>query len=77
MAHTFPGVSRQRLYRLVDQSGSPHPVLDEVYESMEAAWEVAQHWWHEELGAGHGPVEVGVEVSTGSGDWRTLRYPGS
>jgi hypothetical protein len=26
---------------------------------------------------GQEPVGIGVEVSTASGDWRTLRHPGS
>ena len=65
-----------RHYRLVDRQGAPHPVLDDLYESLESAWEEAIHWWHSQTGASQGPVEIGVEVSTTSGSWRTLRYPG-
>lgn len=65
-----------RHYRLVDQQGSPHPVLDDLYDSLDAAWAEAIGWWQEQVGASQGPVEIGVEVSTASGDWRTLRYPG-
>ncbi len=66
----------QRSYRLVDQQGDPHPVLDDLYDSLDAAWSEAQSWWHEHVGADHAPVGIGVEVSTASGEWRTLRHPG-
>ena len=65
-----------RHYRLVDRQGEPHPVLDDLYDSLEAAWDEAMGWWHEQFGPGREPVEIGVEVSTASGDWRTLRFPG-
>lgn len=65
-----------RHYRLVDRQGAPHPVLDDLYESLDAAWTEAISWWQEQMGSSHGPVEIGVEVSTASGTWRTLRYPG-
>lgn len=64
-----------RLYRLVDAQGEPHPVLDDLYDSLEIAWSEAISWW-QECCAGDGPVGIGVEVRTGSGDWRTLRHPG-
>lgn len=66
-----------RHYRLVDGAGAPHPVLDDLYDSLEAAWAEAIGWWRDQFGPSHGPVEIGVEVSTTSGDWRTLRFPGS
>ncbi|MCP9857493.1 hypothetical protein KBZ33_01255 [Cyanobium sp. Cruz-8D1] len=66
-----------RTYRLVDQQGEPHPILDDLYESLDAAWSEALHWWQEEFGPVQGPVGIGVEVSTLSGEWRTLRYPGT
>jgi hypothetical protein len=69
------GQASCRFYRLVDQQGAPHPVLDDLYDSHDAAWEEATHWWSEEFGPGEGPVGIGVEVSTASGDWRTLRHP--
>lgn len=69
--------SSTRLYRLVDQQGCPHPVLDDLYDSLEAALDEAQRWWHEQFGHERDPIGIGVEVSTGCGSWRTLRYPGS
>lgn len=67
----------ERQYRLVDKNGSPHPVLDDLYESLEAAWGEATGWWQQEFGVQKGPMDIGVEVSTASGAWRTLRHPGS
>jgi hypothetical protein len=68
--------SPTRWYRLVDLQGAPHPVLDDLYESLDAAWNEAMSWWADEFGPVQGPVGIGVEVSTASGDWRTLRHPG-
>ncbi len=65
-----------RRFRLVDQQGAPHPVLDDLYDSLDAAWAEAQSWWDEHVGADQTPVGIGVEVSTASGEWRTLRHPG-
>jgi hypothetical protein len=67
-------------YRLVDHRGAPHPVLDDLYESLEAAWSDALAWWGTNVSSVSGriePMAIGVEVSTTSGNWRTLRYPGS
>ena len=72
--HVHPHVRR---YRLVDGRGAPHPVLDDHYDSLEAAWAEASHWWQSHSGFSQEPVEIGVEVSTPSGDWRTLRFPGT
>ncbi|WP_371733984.1 hypothetical protein [Synechococcus sp. CCY 9618] len=84
MAISLPLSSRSRkaptacrTYRLVDLQGNPHPVLDDLYESLDAAWSEALHWWQEEFGPVQGPVGIGVEVSTLSGEWRTLRHPGT
>lgn len=65
-----------RVYRLVDRQGNPHPVLDDLYDTLEAAWSEAVSWWSEQRGSAE-PVEIGVEVSTASGSWRTLRHPGT
>jgi len=67
----------QRHFRLVDNQGSPHPVLDDLYESLDAAWAEALDWWQTQSESTPGPVDIGVEVSTASGNWRTIRYPGS
>jgi hypothetical protein len=74
---TIQTPSCQRQFRLVDNQGAPHPVLDDLYESLDAAWSEAMEWWQSNCGSHCGPVEIGVEVSTTSGNWRTLRYPGS
>lgn len=66
-----------RRYRLVDGLGAPHPVLDDLYDSIEAAWAEATRWWQNHGDSSQEPVEIGIEVSTASGDWRTLRFPGS
>ena len=68
--------SSRRHFRLVDQQGEPHPVLDDLYDSLDSAWSEAQSWWNEQFGADQAPVGIGIEVSTGSGEWRTLRHPG-
>jgi len=68
-------VAHQRVYRLVDHRGDPHPVLDDLYDTLDAAWSEALSWWHVERGPAAPPVGIGVEVSTGSGVWRTLRHP--
>lgn len=68
------------LYRLVDHRGAPHPVLDDLYDSLESAWSDALQWWDTHVSSVSGriePMAIGVEVSTASGNWRTLRYPGS
>jgi hypothetical protein len=63
-----------RVYRLVDRQGNPHPVLDDLYDTLEAAWSEAVSWWSEQRGSVES-VEIGVEVSTTCGSWRTLRHP--
>lgn len=67
-------MSQLRQYRLVDREGAPHPVLDDLYESLDAAWSEAVGWWQQQVGPAR-PMEIGVEVSTQSGAWRTLRHP--
>ena len=75
--------SAPRQYRLVDGDGKPHPVLDDLYDSLELAWGEAQRWWAEQQqedahrSSKTDPVAIGVEVSTSCGSWRTLRHPGS
>ena len=66
-------------YRLIDHRGAPHPVLDDLYDSLDAAWSDARTWWdHNVCGLSDrgDSMAIGVEVSTASGSWRTLRHPG-
>ena len=79
-------LSLQRLYRLTDGRGQPHPVLDELFDSREQALAGAMEWLQRQgvLDAKADPHErerqlalhVGLEMSTPSGDWRTLRHAG-
>ena len=75
-----------RVYRLLDGQGLPHPELDDLFESWEAAQEAALLWCEAK---GLIPQladacviqtvvaqQFGVEVSTLKGDWRTLRHAG-
>ncbi|MEB3319277.1 MAG: hypothetical protein VKO39_14205 [Cyanobacteriota bacterium] len=64
-----------RAYRLVDARGEPHPVLDDLYDSLDAAWSEAVGWWETQRHSAREPIGIGVEVSTTNGDWRTIRYP--
>lgn len=76
----------QRVYRLTDGHGQPHPVLDELFDCLDAAHEAALEWIDQQrllpAGAPAGERQValcqhfGLEVSTPSGDWRTLRHAG-
>ncbi|WP_094555553.1 hypothetical protein [Synechococcus sp. 1G10] len=78
MATSSPMSNRQpRRYRLVDQQGQPHCELDEHFDSIEEAWAFATRWWHQQLPAGDPDAQVGLglEVSTESGNWRTIRHP--
>ena len=64
------------LYRLAGLDGSPHPVLDAPYESIEAATMAAQDWCNGQgLNCSIGARAIGVEVMTRSGAWRTIGYP--
>ena len=83
---TVSSVRAPRLYRLTDRHGEPHPVLDECFESFEQAVEAAMEWL-EQQGLVQAradqrererqlALQVGVEMSTPSGCWRTLRHAG-
>jgi hypothetical protein len=65
--------SHSKRYRLVDASFEPHPQLDSEYESLEEALQDAVAWLREQPDTG--TAAIGVEVSTRSGGWRTVRYP--
>lgn len=63
-----------RAYRLIDALFRPHPQLDGCYGSLEEALQDAVTWL-EGLGADGQSCSIGLEVSTPSGDWRTIRQP--
>jgi len=69
--------AENRSYRLVDRHGEPHPILDDQFDSLEEAWDLAKDWsLHQDSSLHHGALEdIGVEVSTGSGAWRRLSPP--
>ncbi|MCP9801863.1 hypothetical protein [Synechococcus sp. RedBA-s] len=82
MATSLPMSSshQPRRYRLVDHHGQPHLELDQDFESLEEAWDFASQWCNTIGGLADGsgannPIGLGVEVSTESGHWRTLRHP--
>ncbi len=66
---------RKKLYRLIGLDGSPHPVLDAPYESLDAAANAAQGWC-EGQGQKYSPKNLayGIEVMTECGEWRTVQY---
>ena len=78
MAHALPMSSshQPRRYRLVDHHGQPHLELDEYFDSIEEAWAFATDWWQQQPpGEATSQIGLGLEVSTESGSWRTLRHP--
>lgn len=68
------GGQRRRVYRLINAWCEPHGHLDAFYSSLEEAIGDAIAWCQEH---GFDPLwrEVGVEVCTATGDWRTVRLP--
>ena len=67
-------MSAQRRYRLIDAALQPHPQMDDEFESLAEALDAASHW-SLLLSADPFRAAIGVEVSTGCGDWRTLELP--
>jgi hypothetical protein len=65
---------KPRDYRLIDCCHQPHPHLDGLYESVDDAIADAIRWL-ESMGPGTVDPSIGLEVSTPSGDWRTIRQP--
>lgn len=63
-----------RAYRLIDALLQPHPQLDGLYDSIEEAIRDAIAWL-EALGPEAATASIGLEVSTGTGQWRTIRLP--
>ncbi len=64
------------LYRLTGLDGLPHHVLDDPYESIDAALVAAKLWCN---GQGQScTIEdrgIGVQVLARNGTWRTVCYP--
>ncbi len=50
-------------------------MLDDLYDSQEAAWTEALRWWELQSESSQLPIGIGVEVSTLNGAWRTIRHP--
>ena len=51
-------------------------MLDAPYESMEAALGAAENWCEGQgLNCTLAQRGIGIEVTTNSGSWRTVRYP--
>jgi hypothetical protein len=81
MLPLFSGPEVRRVYRFVDRSGQPHPILDDHFESLDGAWDAAQAWLVDRGLNGTSMTaalaeEFGIEVTTANGHWRTLRHPG-
>jgi len=75
LARATANPTANRCYRLIDSGCEPHRQLDGQYGSPEEAISEAIAW-PEPLDDGlHHSGLIGVEVSTGSGDWRTCRLP--
>ena len=67
---------QRNVYRLIGLDGSPHPVLDAPYESIEAAMVAAQTWCNGQgSNCSISARGIGVEVMTTNGSWRTVEYP--
>ena len=67
---------KSNLYRLTGLDGSPHPVLDAPYETIEAALKAARLWCDGQgLSCTIKEKGIGVQVLAGNGTWRTVCYP--
>ncbi|MEB3184274.1 MAG: hypothetical protein VKM97_00145 [Cyanobacteriota bacterium] len=79
-AHQHPrdqaGLQALRCYRLIDSGCQPHQQLDGQYSSIDEAIADAIAWVEPLVDSNHPASQIGVEVSTVSGDWRTCRLPG-
>tara|TARA_Y100001968_G_scaffold264635_1_gene253589 strand:+ start:445 stop:684 length:240 start_codon:yes stop_codon:yes gene_type:complete len=66
----------RNLYRLIGLDGSPHPVLDDPYETIEAALGAAEIWCDGQgLTCTIKERGIGVQVLVANGTWRTVCYP--
>ncbi len=67
---------RKPLYRLVGLDGTPHPVLDSPYETIDAALGAAKNWSNGQgLSCSISERGIGVQVLVKNGTWRTVCYP--
>ena len=67
---------KRNLYRLTGLDGLPHHVLDDPYESIDAALKAAKVWCTGQgLSCTIKDRGIGVEVLSGNGTWRTVCYP--
>ena len=69
-----PAERAGKAYRLVDALLRPHPQLDGLYDSIDEAFRDAIAWL-ESSGAEAATTAIGLDVSTESGQWRTIRLP--
>lgn len=67
--------SGDRRYRLVDLCGHPHPEIDLLFDSYQAACEEALRWDHDPGAGSPRPSTITIEVSTVCGAWRNLGLP--
>tara|TARA_B100000700_G_scaffold230926_1_gene255499 strand:- start:645 stop:884 length:240 start_codon:yes stop_codon:yes gene_type:complete len=66
----------RNLYRLIGLDGSPHPVLDDPYETIDAAIGAAKNWCDGQgLTCTIKERGIGVQVLVANGTWRTVCYP--
>ena len=65
----------ERSYRLIDDSFAPHGQLDSLYCSLDEAIADAIAWIGDLSEPDHPASLIGVEVTSGNGDWRTYRVP--
>ena len=76
--HNLTMAIEKSVYRLVGMDGLPHPVLDTLYESIDAAV-IAARDWNSRSSPESGFKEankktIGIEVLTINGSWRTILY---
>lgn len=76
MAIAFSHAACQRVYRLIDSSCQPHQQLDTDYLSLDEAIRDAVDWIVPRMDDDPQCAQIGVEVRTATGDWRTCRLPG-
>ncbi len=63
-------------YRLIDGGCEPHRQLDRQHGSLDEAIADAIAWVEPLGDHNHSSHMIGVDVSTGDGNWRTCRLPG-